>query len=315
MNSQLDGILVIFNREFEPKGTFVNSILTRMEARGRPYKEWMTPSTPVRILIHPDAQNPATIAAQAAVQFRKLGIPFSLDRLEHATFEGSYGISGAIATHWSSTAEAAGNLLPGAADHERVTVKAEHGKDTIHAEGRSASEAMKQAKARVPSIAFEVSEAEVVQEGRSGVVELTANSEHQALNAWESSAPPNAAFVSLECSRKPRKGFLGLGRRKGTWRIHWSSPYIARVSFKNPAVRERVAERRAATEPSPPAQVAQSAASALPGTVQGTCKRCGKRFAYDAARWGRKGKYYCDECDALLWREVKKQFGSRTSFL
>jgi len=31
---------------------------------------------------------------------RKMGIAFSLENLEHATFEGSQGISGTIITHW-----------------------------------------------------------------------------------------------------------------------------------------------------------------------------------------------------------------------
>ena len=35
----LQGILIIFCKDFSPQDVFVNSILTRMNARGRPYKE------------------------------------------------------------------------------------------------------------------------------------------------------------------------------------------------------------------------------------------------------------------------------------
>jgi DNA-binding transcriptional regulator PaaX len=49
----LDGILIFFTKNFPSKETFVRSILTRMTARGRTYKEWMTPRTPMRILVHP----------------------------------------------------------------------------------------------------------------------------------------------------------------------------------------------------------------------------------------------------------------------
>jgi hypothetical protein len=98
----LDGILIIFTREFQPKDTFVTSILTTMKARGRTYKEWMTEKTPVKILVNPDAQNAYTFLAAAMIQFRMMGITFSADRVEHATFQGSHGISGTVVTHWSS---------------------------------------------------------------------------------------------------------------------------------------------------------------------------------------------------------------------
>lgn len=97
----LDGILIVFTRDFEPKDVFVTSILTKMKARGRTYKEWMSDKTPVKILVHPRAQDPMTVIAQAMVQFRMMGIPFSAPNVEQATFEGSQGISGTIITHWS----------------------------------------------------------------------------------------------------------------------------------------------------------------------------------------------------------------------
>ena len=98
----LDGILIIFTRDFEPKSTFINSVLTKMKARGRPYVEWMTEKTSMQVLVSPKAQDPMTFLANAAVQFRTMGIAFSLENVEHATFEGSDGVSGTVVTHWST---------------------------------------------------------------------------------------------------------------------------------------------------------------------------------------------------------------------
>ena len=98
---RLDGILIIFTKDFEPKYVFIDSILTKMRARGQTYKEWMTADTPVRVLIDPSAQNPMTYIARATVQFQRMGVDFSLENVEHATFEGNQGISGVVVTHWS----------------------------------------------------------------------------------------------------------------------------------------------------------------------------------------------------------------------
>lgn len=97
----LQGLIIIFTRDFSEKDVFVNSILTKMRARGRPYAEWMTETTPVHILVNPRAQDPSTFAAMAMVQFRRLGINFNVAHLEHATFEGSHGIDGVVLSHWS----------------------------------------------------------------------------------------------------------------------------------------------------------------------------------------------------------------------
>ena len=97
----LDAILVVFNREFGSKDTFVNEILTGMRARGRTYKEWMTPTTPLKVLVHPKAKDPATFTAQAMVQFRTMGITFSAKNLEYATFDGNNNVFGSVVTHWS----------------------------------------------------------------------------------------------------------------------------------------------------------------------------------------------------------------------
>jgi hypothetical protein len=101
-SARIEGVLIIFTRDFEPKGTFVDSILTKMKARDLTYRDWMSADTPVTILVHPSAQDATVIAAQATVQFRMMGIVFSAEKVESATFEGDDGISGSVVTHWSA---------------------------------------------------------------------------------------------------------------------------------------------------------------------------------------------------------------------
>jgi len=45
-----------------------------------------------------------------------------------------------------------------------------------------------------------------------------------------------AQLESLECTRPPRNGFAGVGKRPGTWVAHWSAPFIAEIFYKMPAV-------------------------------------------------------------------------------
>jgi len=107
--------------------------------------------------------------------------------------------------------------------------------DTAKAEGKNSSEAIEQAKARVPSEAFDVGDAKIIRDRRSGVVEVSAYSENEALVAWKSSAPKDVYLENLQCTLEPKKGFLGLGKKKGTWKVNWSLAFLASVSFKMPA--------------------------------------------------------------------------------
>ncbi|MBN1271551.1 MAG: HEAT repeat domain-containing protein [Candidatus Aminicenantes bacterium] len=100
--TELDGIIIIFDREFSDKTVFVNSILSRMEARGKSYKEWMTSKTPVEIIVNSKALDPNLFITMAAVTFRRLGIDFDYDRLEYADLSGTHNISGVVITHWKS---------------------------------------------------------------------------------------------------------------------------------------------------------------------------------------------------------------------
>lgn len=103
LQAELTAILLLFDRDFSPRETFIASILDKMEARGRTYRKWMTADTPVLVRIHPRAQDPTAFLATAVVELRReLDLAVDLDKLEYATFEGSAGISGVVVTLWRS---------------------------------------------------------------------------------------------------------------------------------------------------------------------------------------------------------------------
>ena len=98
----LDAILILFNRDFGPKDQIIDSILSRMVARGQPYRRSMTARTKVSSLTVSDPQNPARYMSTAMVQFRMmLGSQADLKKVEVANFQGSDGVFGVIMSHWS----------------------------------------------------------------------------------------------------------------------------------------------------------------------------------------------------------------------
>ena len=100
--SSLDAILIIFNQDFSPKATLINSILTKMNVRGQPYEHWKRPNTPVIVRVNPRAQEAATFMATAMVEFRiLLEERFAIDHVEVGEFQATAGICGVVLTHWS----------------------------------------------------------------------------------------------------------------------------------------------------------------------------------------------------------------------
>ena len=104
------------------------------------------------------------------------------------------------------------------------------------AQGRSADEAAATVMTRIPKHAFDVQSAQIIQEGHSGQVEVIEQEESEARRAWRKKAPRGAQLDALECRRAPKNGFVGVGKRPGTWIARWSAPFIAELSYKMPAV-------------------------------------------------------------------------------
>jgi uncharacterized protein (UPF0212 family) len=105
--------------------------------------------------------------------------------------------------------------------------------------GVSADEAIQAAKA-VPlgPVCYDVSPIEIVQEAQQGSSIVQAFSEDNARQAWieQGQAPWDASIVSIDCESAASKGFAGIGKKEGTWRINWTTPFKARFSYKLPAI-------------------------------------------------------------------------------
>ncbi len=104
------------------------------------------------------------------------------------------------------------------------------------AQARSADDAVAIATKRVPQAAFDVQPAKIIQEGQKGEVEVTVADESDARSAWRRDALRGAQLDDLQCTREPKRGFVGLGKAPGTWVARWSAPFIAEVAYKTPAV-------------------------------------------------------------------------------
>jgi len=110
----------------------------------------------------------------------------------------------------------------------------------VGGEGKSATGAMEAARARVPSGAFDISPGEIVEEPRHGTLEIQAYSQEKAREVSKRevkrNAPKGASLEEMKCDVRPAKGFLRIGRKRGSWKVQWSTPFRAKVSFKTPAV-------------------------------------------------------------------------------
>lgn len=104
------------------------------------------------------------------------------------------------------------------------------------AQGATPEQAKTAVSQRLPADSFDPGPATIIQEGATGEVEVTDHEESDAKRSWRQSAPRGATLRSLDCVHQPKSGFAGIGRKPGKWLARWSSPYIAEVKYKMPAV-------------------------------------------------------------------------------
>lgn len=130
---------------------------------------------------------------------------------------------------------AAANAIPAEKVRE-MEVTRHPQKKTIDGEGKDAEAAIQAAKAKVPAGAFDIGPAQITREGQRGTVEIQAYSEVEARRAWKSRVPAEASLEKMECLLAPSSGFLGLGKKPGSWRAHWYTPFRAQISLQLPAV-------------------------------------------------------------------------------
>lgn len=102
-------------------------------------------------------------------------------------------------------------------------------------EGEDANTAIEAAKARVKALdAFDVSPAEIIQIAEKGLVDVEAQTEMEVRKNLMA-LPRGATLEKLDCVISPEGGFLGIGKKKGLWKVYWSKLYKARISYKLPA--------------------------------------------------------------------------------
>ncbi len=104
------------------------------------------------------------------------------------------------------------------------------------AQGRTAEETLSEVRTRIPKQAFDRQEPKIIQEGQTGTVEVSEREEFEARKAWRRHAPRGAQLDKLECTTPPKNGMMGIGKKPGTWVVHWSAPFIAEAAYKMPAV-------------------------------------------------------------------------------
>lgn len=104
------------------------------------------------------------------------------------------------------------------------------------AQGRTSEETLREVETRIPKEAFDRQAPKIIQEGQSGTIEVSERDEFEARKAWRRHAPRGAQLDKLECTTPPKSGVIGIGKKPGTWIVHWSAPFIGEVAYKMPAV-------------------------------------------------------------------------------
>jgi len=94
------------------------------------------------------------------------------------------------------------------------------------------------------SFIFDIGPVIIVEKGTKGTFETQAYSEMEAygiFNEWSrhQDRPKSPHFDELKCSSAPTKGFAGIGKKKGLWKVHWSTtPFTAEIKYREAAVVE-----------------------------------------------------------------------------
>jgi len=105
--------------------------------------------------------------------------------------------------------------------------------DVVTGHGDTAERAEGFASKLVPTDAFDIRTREVTRRDLGGATPIQAHNEEEARRL----SAGIGIVEDLECAVSPRKGLLGIGKKPGTWIVHWSGyNFEAEVSFKLPAI-------------------------------------------------------------------------------
>lgn len=104
----LDALIILTNRQISPSEE--DSILSELKARGRSYRDWIRPETPICVFAHPGVKDgikrPYFYGAMALRLFQEpLGDRFNIKKVGFNEFKGSSGLVGVVLAHWSERNE------------------------------------------------------------------------------------------------------------------------------------------------------------------------------------------------------------------
>lgn len=105
---------------------------------------------------------------------------------------------------------------------------------TKEGEGISKEKAVKNARRQMPEGA-EVDEKKVVREGKQGTQSVQVYSEKDAREGAQKQLLEGAKIKNIICTEPASKGFLGFGRKPGTYELSWVLPWKVACKYRQPA--------------------------------------------------------------------------------
>jgi hypothetical protein len=105
---------------------------------------------------------------------------------------------------------------------------------TKQGQGISKEAAVEDARRQMPK-GSEVDETKVVREGNQGTQSVQANSEEDAIESAQKQLLEGAETKKFICTEQVSKGFLGFGRKPGTYEVSWVLPWKVACNYRQPA--------------------------------------------------------------------------------
>jgi len=115
---------------------------------------------------------------------------------------------------------------------------------TADGEGDSEDEATEKAKTKLPEGAS-ITDKKIFQEGKQGAAIIDEIDEYYARREIQQmplahQVPEGAMVTSTECIREPRRGFLRLGTKDGSYKVSWRLPWKVTLTYQRKHARKKV---------------------------------------------------------------------------
>jgi len=107
--------------------------------------------------------------------------------------------------------------------------------ESARGQGMSTTEAAENAAGRIPPGAFDLAEPEVVTPPTALTFKCEAYSEIEVRQSAEERLGTSARVDKVTCETPPRQGFLGIGRKPGTWSVEYTTTLSVDVQYRVPA--------------------------------------------------------------------------------